>query len=310
MKGVIFAFAVSSFLTSTKGECPAYVEDSLVTSCEGATKYGPIVQSISVTINQSLDVRAEYVSTSTSGTFYHCMVFLQNDGSNGNLSVICGSSLATELPITTTSTTTTTTIATPSTATSRLSSEVSSTKPTAAIIQNDVNVTESTGTTLSEECTFICGRKDKVTGNCESHLSLQIPLAIFVVISIVSTITNIYFYIHIKLRKKSGSNASNVKVSFQTTTEPTAETYTELGNTVSENQSKLFAAVRRLAKNQTIENAWTADGCIKAKLLDKTIVSITRESDIDRFIPGASDVLHNFLDNAASAKTSTPFSRF
>nr|XP_034334195.1 P cell-type agglutination protein map4-like isoform X2 [Crassostrea gigas] len=287
MKGVIFAFAVSSFLTSTKGECPAY--DSLVTSCEGATKYGPIVQvdfhkinrpctcivtplfagellvisrgrvfpchtqvyfqniifpcssdllsqSISVTINQSLDVRAEYVSTSTSGTFYHCMVFLQNDGSNGNLSVICGSSLATELPITTTSTTTTTTIATPSTATSRLSSEVSSTKPTAAIIQNDVNVTESTGTTLSEECTFICGRKDKVTGNCESHLSLQIPLAIFVVISIVSTITNIYFYIHIKLRKKSGSNASNVKVSFQTTTEPTAETYTELGNTVSENQ--------------------------------------------------------------------------
>lgn len=95
--------------------------------------------------------------------------FIISDGSNGNLSVICGSSLATELPITTTSTTTTTTIATPSTATSRLSSEVSSTKPTAAIIQNDVNVTESTGTTLSEECTFICGRKDKVTGNCMYH---------------------------------------------------------------------------------------------------------------------------------------------
>lgn len=107
------------------------VEDSLVTSCEGATKYGPVVHvdfhkinrpctcivtplfaggllvisregafpcftqvkvqniifgcssdllshSISVTINQSLDVRAEYVSTSTSGTFYHCMGFLQN----------------------------------------------------------------------------------------------------------------------------------------------------------------------------------------------------------------------------------------
>lgn len=90
-------------------------------------------------------------------------------GSNGNLSVICDSPLETELPITTTSTTTTTTIATPSTATSPLSSEVSSTEPTAAIIQNDVNVTESTGTTLSEECTFICGRKDKVTGNYMYH---------------------------------------------------------------------------------------------------------------------------------------------
>lgn len=108
------------------------VEDSLVTSCEGATKYGPVVhvdfhkinrpctcivtplfvgdlivmsrevvfvcntqvtvqntfifrcpshlsaEKISVTMNQSLDVRAEYVSPSTSGTFYHCMGFLQN----------------------------------------------------------------------------------------------------------------------------------------------------------------------------------------------------------------------------------------
>lgn len=107
------------------------IEDSLVTSCEGAARYGPVVHvdfhkinrpctcivtplfagellvisrgvvfpcytqvnvqsiifgcspdrlshSISVTINQSLDVRAEYVSSSTSGTFYHCMGFLQN----------------------------------------------------------------------------------------------------------------------------------------------------------------------------------------------------------------------------------------
>lgn len=44
---------------------------------------------------------------------------------------------------------------------------------------------------------------------------------------------NINFFF---LRKKSGSNASNVKVSFQTRTETTTETYTELGNTVSENQ--------------------------------------------------------------------------
>lgn len=123
MKGVIFAFAVSSFLSSTKGECPAYAENSLVTSCEGSTKYGPIIhvdfhkinrpctcivtplffgelivmsrevvyacnaqvnvqntfifgcpshlssQTKSVTMNQSLDVRAEYASPYTSGTF-------------------------------------------------------------------------------------------------------------------------------------------------------------------------------------------------------------------------------------------------
>lgn len=101
----------------------------------------------------------------------HCTFlneFIVAGGLNGNISVICGSPLSTELQITTT--TTTTTIATPSTAISRLSSEVSSTEPTAAIIQNNVNVTESTGTTLSEECIFICGRKDKVTGNCMHHV--------------------------------------------------------------------------------------------------------------------------------------------
>lgn len=107
-------------------------ENSLVTSCEGSTKYGPIIhvdfhkinrpctcivtplffgelivmsrkvvyacnaqvnvqntfifgcpshlssQTISVTMNQSLDVRAEYVSLYTSGTFYHCLGFQQN----------------------------------------------------------------------------------------------------------------------------------------------------------------------------------------------------------------------------------------
>lgn len=101
----------------------------------------------------------------------HCTFlneFIVAGGLNGNISVICGSPLSTELQITTT--TTTTTIATPSTAISRLSSEVLSTEPTAAIIQNNVNVTESTGTTLSEECIFICGRKDKVTGNCMHHV--------------------------------------------------------------------------------------------------------------------------------------------
>lgn len=91
--------------------------------------------------------------------------FIISGGLNGNLHVICGSPLATELPKTTesTTTTTTTTIATPSTATLRLSPLVSFTEPTSAIIQNDVNVTEITATTMSEEC--ICSHKDEFTGN-------------------------------------------------------------------------------------------------------------------------------------------------
>lgn len=94
--------------------------------------------------------------------------FIISGGFNGNLSVICGSPLATELPITTASTTTPTMITTPSTASSRLSSVVSSTESTVTI-ENDVNVIESTGTTMSEENTCICGRKDEVTGNYMHH---------------------------------------------------------------------------------------------------------------------------------------------
>ena len=33
------------------------------------------------------------------------------------------------------------------------------------------------------------------------------------------------------------------------------------------------------------------DGRLKVKLLDKTIVSITREDDVEKHIPGASEVL-------------------
>lgn len=35
-------------------------------------------QTIGVQINESMDVRAEYVSPFTSGTFYHCLGFQQN----------------------------------------------------------------------------------------------------------------------------------------------------------------------------------------------------------------------------------------
>lgn len=120
------------------------VEDSLVASCDGATKNGPVVhvdfhkinrpctcivtplffghlivvsravvyvcytqvtvtvqntlivfrcqywpssETIRVTMNQSFDVRAEYVSPSTSGTFYHCLGFQQN-GTIASLSIV------------------------------------------------------------------------------------------------------------------------------------------------------------------------------------------------------------------------------
>nr|XP_034334197.1 uncharacterized protein LOC117680590 isoform X2 [Crassostrea gigas] len=46
---------------------------------------------LNVTINQTVDVRARYVSPSTSGTFQHCMGFQRNGGIDGNLKVICGS---------------------------------------------------------------------------------------------------------------------------------------------------------------------------------------------------------------------------
>ena len=45
------------------------------------------------------------------------------------------------------------------------------------------------------------------------------------------------------------------------------------------------------------------DGRINVKL-DKTTVSITREDDIEKHIPGASDVLQDFL---GPLRSSTPF---
>lgn len=94
------------------------------------------------------------------------------------------------------------------------------------------------GSPLGEESTITTtctsDLKDDVSG--KAFLSLQIPLAIFVVISIVSTIMNMYSYIHFKSRKKCGSKNTNVQISPRSGTEATAETYTELGNTVSENQ--------------------------------------------------------------------------
>lgn len=97
-------------------------------------------------------------------------VFIILGALNGNLSVVCRSPLATALTTTTAAAareSTPTTIVTTPTANSRLSSVVSSTEPTSALNQNDVKVTESTATTMSEECKF--GHKDEVSGNYINH---------------------------------------------------------------------------------------------------------------------------------------------
>lgn len=82
---------------------------------------------------------------------------------NSNLSVVCGSPLAAASSTAVTTDSSTTPITTTSTSTSRLSSVVS-TELSSAKIQNGVNGTESTGTTVSEDCTCICGHKDEIIG--------------------------------------------------------------------------------------------------------------------------------------------------
>lgn len=47
---------------------------------------------LTVNINQSVDVRAEYVSPYTSGTFYHCFQY-QHKGMNVNVSVHVSSTI-------------------------------------------------------------------------------------------------------------------------------------------------------------------------------------------------------------------------
>jgi hypothetical protein len=51
------------------------------------------------------------------------------------------------------------------------------------------------------------------------------------------------------------------------------------------------------------------DGSVKIKLLDKTIVSLTREEDVEKHVPGASDVLQGFLGDVNPSRSSTPFPR-
>lgn len=82
-------------------------------------------------------------------------------------------------------------------------------------------------------------------------MSLQIPLAIFVVISTVSTILNIYFYINIKSRNRSWNdkNNSNVIINNRGGNEPNAEIYTELGNTASGESENQYESITHQENN-------------------------------------------------------------
>lgn len=60
-----------------------YVKNANTTFRFGCPISSIIYQTLTVNVNQSVDVRADYNSLHTSGTFYHCMGF----GQNGNFSL-------------------------------------------------------------------------------------------------------------------------------------------------------------------------------------------------------------------------------
>ncbi|XP_065926759.1 uncharacterized protein [Magallana gigas] len=192
----------------------------------GSHTFGcPIPQGSSVTftlsLDQSINVEAEYSPTFSPGTFYQCLGF-----QGGDLFVFCDRKLEgkTSMAISTTSASSTT----------RLSSPSSVVSFTELIATSAINKKKS-----SEEL------------KSESLLSLQIPLAIFVVISTLSTILNIYFYINIKSRNKSKKDKtnSNVIMSNRGGSEPNAETYTELGNTAARESENQYESITRQENN-------------------------------------------------------------
>nr|XP_034334176.1 uncharacterized protein LOC105334390 isoform X2 [Crassostrea gigas] len=200
-----------------------------------------ITQTLNVNINQSVEVRAEYISPYTSGTFHHCVGFQQNGGLNGNVSIVCGSQLAAEtttMKISTTTSSSTTRLSSPTTA-------VLSMEPTSAFNITNANIINTTAATLLEGC--ICGHQ--IDAKFESLVSLRISLAIFVVISTISTIINIYFFIKNILRNKSKKDTTNIKTIHRGGNEPNIETYTELENAVSGDSENQYDSISRQENN-------------------------------------------------------------
>lgn len=191
---------------------------------------------LGVEINQPVSVQSKYSAPSTLGIFYHCLGFQQNGGKGGNLSVVCRSQHTEETTTMETSTTTassTTRLLNPTTGVSSMELIV-----TSATNKNNSDVTISTDSNLSSE--LKCDHRI-----AESLLSLQIPLAIFVVISTVSTILNIYLYIHNKSRNKSRKDKKKPNTIINHQSGNNAETYTELGNTVSGESENQYESISR-----------------------------------------------------------------
>lgn len=221
------------------GDLLVTAEKLTISSCytkvvvNGSHRFGcPIPQGASATfklsLDQSINVQAEYSPQSSTGTFYQCLGF---QGNGRFLGVSCDSKREgkTSMAISTTSASSTT----------RLSSPSSVVSLTELIATSAINKKKS-----SEE--LKCDHR-----SAESLLSLQIPLAIFVVFSTLSTILNIYFYINIKSRNKSKKDKtnSNVIMSNRGGSEPNAETYTELGNTATRESENQYESITRQENN-------------------------------------------------------------
>uniref|UniRef100_A0A8W8JGD8 Uncharacterized protein n=1 Tax=Magallana gigas TaxID=29159 RepID=A0A8W8JGD8_MAGGI len=98
-------------------------------------------QTFIVKINQTVNVQAEYIPPSATGTFYHCVGFQQNGGLNGNLSVKCEPPANTTISLISTTTSTI----------PQLSHGASSTESSISV----VNANKNAGTTIHCQLSII-----------------------------------------------------------------------------------------------------------------------------------------------------------
>uniref|UniRef100_A0A8W8JGC7 Uncharacterized protein n=1 Tax=Magallana gigas TaxID=29159 RepID=A0A8W8JGC7_MAGGI len=141
---------------------PSFVGKLLVISkkvtiklCDTRVSVSPVIKfgcplpsfsshTLNVQINKTVNIQAEYIPPSTTGTFYHCIGFQQNGGLNGNLSVKC------EPPSNTTTSTVSLTISTTTSTNPQLSHEVFSTESSIAVVNAnnsaDINISLKTTT--------------------------------------------------------------------------------------------------------------------------------------------------------------------
>ncbi|XP_065926762.1 uncharacterized protein [Magallana gigas] len=253
--------------TSEKCNTQVKINDDFMFDCAAPAGSN---HSLNVQSNQIVHVQAEYIKLSKQGMFHQCLQIRQYGGNDGDLSVRCTALTAstTRSTTTTTSKTTSTTSTTPST-TTNLKSILTTTTPSThsrstsfvepskeSLVTNNMNTDVITNSKETDSVSFSSSTMKTTPDDSqkmisESLLSLQIPLAIFVVISTLSTILNIYFYINIKSRNKSKKDKtnSNVIMSNRGGSEPNAETYTELGNTAARESENQYESITRQENN-------------------------------------------------------------